>query len=90
LLWPELPPKKEDYAVDLWQKLSPMQKDIQGDIQRLGALRTLVVVEHRQEGGPHSYRCVVDFEKARVLGRYDMDTEHRVTLIRTEFVEQEL
>lgn len=79
--------KRGDYAVDLWQKLSPMQKAIQDDMQRLGALRTLVVVEHREEAGRHRYRCVVDFEKARVLGRYDLDGAQRVTLIRSEFVE---
>ena len=82
--------KQDDYAADLWQKLSPMQEDIQGDIQRLGALRSLVVVEHREVAGGHSYRCLVDFEKARVLGRYDLDKDQRVTLIRSEFVEQKL
>jgi hypothetical protein len=79
--------KRGDYRDDLWEKLSPMQKDVQTDMERLGALRALVVVEHREEAGRQTYRCVVDFEKARVLGRYDLDAEQRVTLIRSEFVE---
>jgi hypothetical protein len=75
------------YTAELWEKLSPMQKDIQGDMQRLGAVISLSLVERREESGRRSYLYLVDFEKARVLGRYGLDEQDRVTLIRSEFAE---
>jgi hypothetical protein len=75
------------YAPALWEQLVSVQKDIQADMQRLGELRSLVLVEKRLESGQRNYRCLVDFEHARVLGFYALNEHDRVTAIRSEFAE---
>lgn len=80
--------KPADYTPELWAELSKQRKEIQADMQRLGSLRALALVESKETGGTRSFRCLADFEKARVLGRYDLDAHNRVALIRPEFAEK--
>ena len=66
--------------------MASAQKQIRADLQRLGELQSLALVERREESGLRSYRYVVDFAKARVLGRYVMQSDNKVTLFQSEFV----
>jgi hypothetical protein len=80
--------RRDDYTAELWEKISPRQKDLQADVRRLGDLTSLVLVGRQQDAGKRTYRYRVEFQKARVLGRYDLDEQDKVALIQTEGFEQ--
>ena len=80
--------READFAPESWKKaVASAQKQIRADLQRLGELQSLALVERREESGLRSYRYLVDFTKARVLGRYVMQPDNKVTLFQSEFVE---
>lgn len=79
--------QRDDYAPDLWTQLAPVQNDIRSDMQRLGRLRSLTVVEQHLAADRREYRCIVDFEHARVLGFYAFNDRDQITAIRSEFAE---
>lgn len=79
--------READYAAAFWKKIRGSQPDIQADLQRLGGFVSLTLVERREEPGGRGYRYLLDFEQARVLGRYVLDEQDKVTLIQSEFIE---
>jgi len=80
--------READYAPEFWKKaVGTAQKKIQTDLQQLGPLVSLALVERRDESTRRSYRYVVEFTKARVLGRYVINAEDKVVLFQSEGVE---
>lgn len=79
--------READYAAAFWKNIQGAQPDIRADLQRLGGLVSLTLVERREEAGGRSYRYLLDFEQARVLGRYVLDEQDKVTLIQSEALE---
>lgn len=79
--------RKADFTPAFWKNISSAQNDIQADLQRLGAFVSLALVERREESSGRSYRYLLEFERARVLGRYVLDPEDRIALMQSEFAE---
>lgn len=80
--------READYAPPFWQKaIGPAQTSIQADLQQLGALQSLSLVERQTDAPVRTYRYIFEFTKARMLGRYEIDSNGRVTLFQSEAVE---
>jgi len=79
--------READYAAAFWKDVQGAQQDIRADLQRLGGFVSLTLVERREEPGGRGYRYLLDFEQARVLGRYVLDEQDKVTLIQSEAME---
>ena len=79
--------RESDYAAAFWKDLSLSQKEIQADLNRLGDFEALTLVERREENDGRSYRYLVEFQQARVLGRYILDAQDKVILIQSEAIE---
>lgn len=76
--------RPDDYTADLWKGLSPVQKDIQADLNRLGDLVSLTLVDRRAEGSKRSYRYRLEFKNATVLQHFVLDEQNKVALIQSE------
>ena len=80
--------RETDYAPEFWRKVAaPAQKQIQSDLQRLGPIQSLALVARHEEAGLRSYRFIVEFAKARVLGRCVVQADDRVTLLQSDATE---
>jgi hypothetical protein len=80
--------READYAPEFWKKaVGSAQQKIQSDLQRLGPLVSLTLVERRAEAGLRSYRYILDFTKARALGRYVIQADDKIALLQSEAVE---
>ena len=79
--------KAEDYSPALWVGLAQTQAEMRSQLARLGTLTRMTVVGNFAEGESHVYRCLVQFTGARVLQRYTLRPDGRITAIATEFVE---
>jgi hypothetical protein len=73
-----------DYTADFWKEVSSAQKAIQADLNKLGHLNFFTLVDRRVENGRRSYRYLVDFSNARVLLRFVLDDNDKVSLFQTE------
>jgi hypothetical protein len=76
--------RPNDYTPELWKDLSPAQKDLQTDLNRLGELISLTLVESTDEDDRRSYRYLAEFGKARALQHFVLDAHHKVALIQSE------
>jgi hypothetical protein len=79
--------KSSDYTSELWKALAPLQKDVASDLARLGPIQSFTLVEHTEDAQGTSYRYLVEFTTARVLGHYVLTPEGKLSLIRSEFAE---
>jgi hypothetical protein len=73
-----------DYTVDFWKEISSAQKGIQADLNKLGHLNFFTLVDRQVENGQRSYRYLVDFSNAKVLLRFVLDENDKVSLFQTE------
>lgn len=79
--------QREHYSPTLWDQLAPAQAGLQADLRRLGSLRSVTIVTADENPELRSYRCLLEFEGARVLQRYDFDAAGRVAHVASEFSE---
>lgn len=79
--------REEDYTADFWRQIAVAPKDMQAALGRLGELGTMTLVGRTEKNGLRSFRYVLDFSNARVLQRYDLGDNDKISGIRTEFVE---
>ena len=77
----------DNYTAELWRELSPIQKEIQTDLKRLGDFILLVLVDHKDEDRQRSYRYRLEFENATVLQHFILDEENKVAFIQSESTE---
>lgn len=77
----------DNYTAELWRELSPIQKEIQTDLKRLGDFISLVLVDHKDEDRQRSYRYRLEFENATVLQHFILDEENKVAFIQSESTE---
>ena len=77
----------EDYAADLWQQISPKQKEIQADIKRLGDYVSMALVERGEAKGRRSYLYRLEFANAIVLQRFVLDDQDKVAAPGSEAAE---
>lgn len=79
--------READFAPAFWKDILPAEKEIQTSLQQLGDLRALTLVSRHEDNGLRTYRYLLDFSKARVLGRYVFDEKNLVVLMKTEAAE---
>jgi hypothetical protein len=76
--------RADDYAPELWKQISPLQKDIQADLQRSGDLISLALIDRQVEGGQRSYRYLLEFQNARAVEHFVIEEHDKVALIQSE------
>lgn len=79
--------RETDYAPAFWKDISPAQKEIQSSLQQLGDLRSLTLVDRQEDSGRRTYRYLIDFNRARILGRYVFDEKNQIVSMKTEATE---
>jgi hypothetical protein len=77
----------EHYSAAMWEQISPHQKEIQSDLNRLGDFISMTLVDHRGVEGQQNYRYKVEFGKATVLQYFVLDNENKVKTGGSELVE---
>jgi hypothetical protein len=75
------------YTIAFWGDIRGSQQEIQADVKRLGDFVSLTLVERHSGPEGRSYRYLVEFRQARVLGRYVLDEHDKVALIQSEAIE---
>jgi len=80
--------RPEDYTAELWEGLSPSQKDMQADLQRYGGFLSATLVDRMKEDSGRTLRYRIEFEKVTVLMRYVLDEQNKVALMQSEGVER--
>ena len=80
-------PRPNDYAPELWDKISKEQNDIQESLKRVGELNSLVLVDRTNENGQRVYRYRSDFANAIILQRIVLNGQGKVSASRSEAVE---
>jgi hypothetical protein len=79
--------RSEAYTAELWARLAPREKEILAQVAQLGPLQTLTLVERTDSAARRSYRYIIEFAKARVLQRYELDAEGKIAALASEFSE---
>ena len=77
----------DNYTTELWRELSPIQKEIQADLNSLGDFISLVLVYRKDEDRQRSYRYRLEFENATVLQHFILDGENKVAFTQSESTE---
>ncbi len=77
----------DDYTPEFWQQIAPKQKEIQADLDKLGGLLSMTLVERRAENGMRRYRYRIEFQDFRVLEVFVLDAQGKVALIQSEGAE---
>lgn len=76
----------EDFTPAYWQQIGPAQKDLQPELEKLGDLVSVRLVERR----PTSRLYLEDFQKATVLQRVELDSTNRIALLKLEAAEMKV
>lgn len=79
--------READFAPAFWEKIADAQKDIHAELQQLGPFISLALVDRGEDPAGRSYRYLVEFDRARVLARYVLDTDGKIALMQSEFAE---
>lgn len=77
----------EHYTAELWREISPLQKEIQTDLERFGDFISLILVDRKDEDEGRSYRYRLEFENATVLQHFILDEEKKAAFIQSESTE---
>lgn len=75
--------RADDFTPAFWKVLAPIQKDIQSELQRLGTLLSVKLLERKQS----SRLYLMDYQNATVLQRFELDSQNRIAMIKSEAVE---
>jgi nitroreductase len=79
--------KPDDYTTEFWKQIAPSQKEIQADLNKLGGLISMTLVERAAEDGARRYRYRMEFKDFGVLQTFVLDAQDKVALIRSEGAE---
>ncbi|SPE62287.1 conserved exported hypothetical protein [Verrucomicrobia bacterium] len=74
----------EDFTPEAWQDAASKQQETQAAIKALGRFVSLTLVDRQEEGGKHTYRYRVEFEKNSVLQRLVFDEHNKLASSDTE------
>lgn len=72
-----------DFTPAFWQVINPAQKEMQPELEKLGDLLSVRLVERTAT----SRLYLEDFQKATVLQRIELDDQHRIALLKSEAAE---
>jgi hypothetical protein len=72
-----------DFTPAFWQQIGPTQQQLQPELEKLGDLLTVRLVQRSQTG----WLYLEDFQKATVLQRLELDATHHIALLKSEAAE---
>ncbi|GAB4042720.1 hypothetical protein GCM10028774_55740 [Spirosoma jeollabukense] len=75
--------RPDDFTPEFWKVLAPIQQAIQSELQRLGTLLSVRLLERKQS----SRLYLMDYQNATVLQRFELDSLNRIAMIKSEAVE---
>jgi hypothetical protein len=78
--------RPEDFTPAFWQVIGPAQKQMQPELEKLGNLLSVKLVERT----PTSWLYLEDFQKATVLQRIELDSASRIALLKSEAAEMKV
>jgi hypothetical protein len=80
--------RTQDYQSAFWSFLSPLRKEIQRDLRRLGKLQAITLVESKTAENKRINRYRVDFQNLCSLMRFELDDDEKVLSFRSEATER--
>jgi hypothetical protein len=78
--------RPEEFTPEFWKMIVVVQKDMQPELEKLGNLLTVRLLERNQS----SRLYLIDYQNATVLQRFDVDQKNRIALIKTEAAEMKV
>ena len=79
--------RSKDYTEAMWEKLAPLQKQIQTDVRRLGDLVSMTLVERTEQNGNRDYRYLLNFQKVTVLQHFALEPQDKIAASEAESLE---
>jgi hypothetical protein len=76
----------EDFTPAFWNLIGPTQKQLQPELEKLGDLLTIRLIERRQT----SRLYLEDFQRATVLQRIELDSTNHIALLKSEAAERKV
>jgi hypothetical protein len=76
----------DEFTPEFWKVLAPMQKDLQPELQKLGNLLSLRLLERKQS----SRLYLIDYQNATVLQRFEVDSTNHIAMIKSEAAEMKV
>jgi hypothetical protein len=80
-------PHADDYTAEAWKKIAPLQKQVQGELKRLGDFVAMTLVDRSDENGQRSYRYRLEFANATILQHFVLDAQNKFASGGSEAVE---
>ncbi len=74
----------QDYTTALWQQLAGIQGKVQADLEQVGDLVAVTLVERSIEDGVCDYRYIAEFKRARILLHVVYDSRNKVAVLDTD------
>lgn len=78
--------RSEDFTPAYWQLIGPAQKEMQPELEKLGDLLTIKLIERK----PTSRLYLEEFQKATVLQRIELDADNRIAQLKSEAAEMKV
>ncbi|WP_460926599.1 carcinine hydrolase/isopenicillin-N N-acyltransferase family protein [Spirosoma agri] len=75
-----------DFTPEFWNVLAPIQQQMQSELQKLGRLLSVRLLERKQS----SRLYLLDYQHATVLQRFEIDSMNRIALIKSEAAEMKV
>jgi len=79
--------RADDYTVEAWKGIAPLQKQIQADLKRLGDFVSMTLVDRSDDNGQRSYRYRIQFANATILQHFVLDAQAKFASGGSEAVE---
>ena len=80
--------KQEEFATALWKQITPILKDIQEDLKKMGKIQSFTLLERKELNHERSYLYRIDFENAIILQRFVLNDQNQLEVLKPEGWEQ--
>lgn len=74
----------DDFSPEFWKQFSPNIKDAQQQLNSLGKLQSLTLVENINSNAERNFLYALEFENASILQRYVFNKENKLVMIKSE------
>jgi len=70
--------RADDYTTQMWNEISPQQKEVQSELQSFGDFISLTLVDRSDVDDQRSYRYRMEFKNATVLQHFILDSQNEL------------
>jgi hypothetical protein len=74
----------EDFTIDIWKKIDPLNKETQAQMRKLGSLLSLTLMDRWDEPDRRVFRYRAEHKRATVLYGITLDDENRISTLLSE------